>query len=64
MTWQDLADKIADMSPEQKSRPVRFIDGYDKVHHVSFVDFSSEYWQYNEDKYDVGWFNENDPYLE
>ena len=30
MTWQQLADRIAVMTPQEQTRPVRFVEPYDK----------------------------------
>ena len=30
MTWQELADRIAAMTPEERAQAVRFVEPYDK----------------------------------
>ena len=30
MTWQQLADRIAAMTPQERARPIRFVEPYDK----------------------------------
>ncbi|MCH7591999.1 MAG: hypothetical protein IH989_04355 [Planctomycetes bacterium] len=30
MTWKHLADRIAAMTPQERARPVRFVEPYDK----------------------------------
>ncbi len=30
MTWQQLANRIADMTPREQAQPVRFVEPYDK----------------------------------
>ena len=30
VTWQQLADRIAAMTPEEQTQPVRFVEPYDK----------------------------------
>ena len=70
MTWQELADRIKQMTPEQLQQPARFHEPYDKMAttwevsvYIAEEDFDRDGDLDDDDMDDSGVILEGQPYL-